>query len=579
MRNFNVFLAVIAVLAASCSRELTDETGIPSGQKILKSSPVGDVVGKMVVGYQGWFSCSGDGSPRNVWSHWAATGTIPAPGNQTFELWPDMREYARGFQTGYANLGNGSPAQLFASYDDNVVDKHFQWMQTYGIDCAAVQRFGSVLGDATMKAQRDGIATKVRNAAQTYGRKFYVMYDISSWTNFQSEIKTDWTNVIKGSLDLLASGSYAKQNGLPVVCIWGIGLANRPGDVTSWTEVINWFKGQGCYVIAGTPREWRTDATNLPAYTAANMVSPWTVGGFSGTGGADSYASSTMQPDRDYCNANGLDYQPVAFVGFAWSNWNGGTRNSIPRIHGDFMWRQFYNIRNQGIPNVYVAMFDEYDEATAIAKAAENSSMIPTDQYFLTLDADGTAVSSDFYLRLANDGAKMIKGQTGLVSEHPTSHDGSPGGAIYMDNCDASTGWISANTLSVYTADKKEGTGCLQSVGSGTGEFKKVFSPIYNSGATVATGKLQFWYYVSDITKFNADNQIELGSGGAADVNEYNWSIGTLVNGWNLITKTFSSAGTTGGTPDLNAINWIRIYHFKTASITTRIDAVQILNN
>jgi len=97
-------------------------------------------------------------------------------------------------------------------------------------------------------------------------------------------------------------------------------------------------------------------------------------------------------------------------------------------------------------------------------------------------------------------------------------------------------------------------------------------------GATVATGSVQFWYYVSDITKFSASNQIELGSGGGPDIKEYNWPVGTLVNGWNLITKTFSSAGTTGGTPDLNAINWFRIYHAKTGSITTKVDAIQILH-
>jgi len=67
-------------------------------------------------------------------------------------------------------------------------------------------------------------------------------------------------------------------------------------------------------------------------------------------------------------------------------------------------------------------MFDEYDEATAIAKAAENSSMIPTNQYFLTLDADGVKVSSDFYLRLTQDGAKMIKKEAALQENHPTAH-------------------------------------------------------------------------------------------------------------------------------------------------------------
>jgi len=123
---------------------------------------------------------------------------------------------------------------------------------------------------------------------------------------------------------------------------------------------------------------------------------------------------------------------------------------------------------------------------------------------------------------------------------------------------------------------KKEGSGSLQSVGSGTDEFKKVFTPI-NSGASAGTGSIQFWYYVSDVTKLGTTNQIEIGSGGGPDVQEYSWNIGALVNGWNLITKPFSSAAITGGTPNLNAINWFRVYHQKTASITTKIDDLRII--
>ncbi len=67
-------------------------------------------------------------------------------------------------------------------------------------------------------------------------------------------------------------------------------------------------------------------------------------------------------------------------------------------------------------------MFDEYDEGTAIAKAAEDKSMAPTDQYFLTLDADGVHVSSDFYLRLVGDGNRMVKGEIPLQKQHPTKH-------------------------------------------------------------------------------------------------------------------------------------------------------------
>jgi dienelactone hydrolase len=148
----------------------------------------------------------------------------------------------------------------------------------------------------------------------------------------------------------------------------------------------------------------------------------------------------------------------------------------------------------------------------------------------------------------------------------------------YLDHCDVTTGWSGANPLTINTTDKKEGSGSLQSVGSGTDEFKKVFTTPYNAvGVTAAAGSIDFWYYVSDITKLSSSNQIEIGSGGASDVNEYNWNIGTLVNGWNHIHKTFSSAGITGGTPNLAAINWFRIYHSKTASITTKVDGIQIL--
>lgn len=102
---------------------------------------VSDVVGKLVVGYQGWFAIPGDGSPRGIWTHW---GNPPSPGyrNITFELYPDMREYTRTYQAG--NLGNlgsatGPPARLFSSWDDSSIDLHFRWMQTYGIEVAALQ--------------------------------------------------------------------------------------------------------------------------------------------------------------------------------------------------------------------------------------------------------------------------------------------------------------------------------------------------------------------------------------------------------------------------------------------------------
>lgn len=409
-------------------------------------STSGDIIGKVIVGYQGWFDAPGDGAPANTWVHWA-NGSTPGPGNQNFEIYPDIREYTTLFGTNYADFGNGTPAKLFSSYTTQTVNKHFEWMQTYGIDGAAVQRFGGELADPNRKAQRDSVTTKVKTAAEAYGRKFYIMYDISGMgSDFGTRIESDWTNTIKGSLNLLSSPAYAKQNGKPVVCIWGMGINDgaHPGDAATCINIINWFKNEGCYVIGGVPTYWRDcdnpnpfapdpAATNdsktgfQNVYKTFHMIQPWLVGrirGMTGAGSADNFKTYIIGPDFEYCKANGMDYAPVIFPGFAWSNMRNGLspKNEIPRTHGDFMWNQAYNAATLGIASAYIAMFDEYDEGTAIAKAAEDSSMIPTNQYFLTLDAEGVHCTSDFYLRLTGDITKLLKGQIQKTSTHPTPH-------------------------------------------------------------------------------------------------------------------------------------------------------------
>ncbi|MGE5550543.1 MAG: glycoside hydrolase family 71/99-like protein [Bacteroidota bacterium] len=385
-----------------------------------------DVVGKVIVGYQGWFNCAGDGSPVNSWKHWSNGGT-PGPGNIKIELYPDTREYTSLYSTNFAKLGNGQPAKLFSSYNDQTIALHFQWMQQYGIDGAALQRFGTEITGGSFKTQRDSIAVKVKTNAEITGRKFYIMYDTSGMpaAGFDTTIKNDWISTIVGTLDLTSSPAYAKHEGKPVVCIWGLGFndTKHPGDATQCINLINWFKSQGCYVIGGVPTYWRESTGDSKpefqaVYKAFNMIEPWLVGRITNS----DYKTDVISADWSYCKANGLDYAPVMFPGFAWSNWNGGAPNAIKRNHGDFLWRQAYNAVSFGIPSGYIAMFDEYDEGTAIAKAAEDASMIPTDQYFLTLDADGVHCSSDFYLRLAGDLTKMIKRQIPLTSSHPTAH-------------------------------------------------------------------------------------------------------------------------------------------------------------
>lgn len=121
------------------------------------ASPVGDVVGKVTVGYQGWFACPGDGAPINGWWHWSRDMSLPpSPDNTTIASWPDMREYEHTYPTAYANLNGGGPATLFSSWDDQTVDTHFRWMAEHDCDTAALQRFNPFGGEG---ATRDGTRT------------------------------------------------------------------------------------------------------------------------------------------------------------------------------------------------------------------------------------------------------------------------------------------------------------------------------------------------------------------------------------------------------------------------------------
>lgn len=414
-----IILAAITLLSAGCSkdREEGPAPGPPPDEnpnpQVPGNSPVGDVVGKITVGYQGWFACAGDGSPINCWWHWTQDWSrTPSPTNKGMKSWPDMREYETTFQTSFANLGNGQPATLFSSYTQQTINTHFLWMQQNDIDCAALQRFNP---NGMEGPVRDAITLRVKNAAEQYGRKFYIMYDATGWSSMQSEIKSDWTNKMKV---YTSSPAYARQNNKPVVAIWGFGFndSNHPWSAAVCTDVIKWFKDQGCYVIGGVPRGWRTGTAGsrpgyLNMYHTFNMLSPWLIGAIGNVEGADQIYRDFMLMDQAHCTANGIDYQPCILP---------GDLQERQRAHGDLMWRQFFNVSQLGCQGIYISMFDEYNEGNQIAKTAETSAMVPAGSGFFALDEDGTACSSDYYLRLTSDGGKMFKGEIPATAIRPT---------------------------------------------------------------------------------------------------------------------------------------------------------------
>jgi hypothetical protein len=377
-------------------------------------SSAGDVVGKVTVGYQCWFACTGDGAPINCWWHWSSDEAVapsPTNNNVTIKDWPDMREYTTSFETLYANLGNGSQEALFSDYDQQTVNEQFKWMQQHGCDTVALQRFNPNTSEGPT---RNTNALEVMSAAQSTGRKFFIMYDTTGWFAMTNQMIADWQNVIIGQLHLTNSSNYARQNGKPVVAIWGLGYddSNHPWPAAQCTAVVNAFKNAGCYVIGGVQRAWRTaNSSYLPTYQAMNMIQPWLIGSIGSPSDAQSYYTGTMQADQAYCGANGMDYQCTILPG--------DVSVSGQRDNGLTMWQLFYDASLVGCQGLYISMYDEYGEGNNIAKSAENPSMDPVGGGFLDLDQSGDYCSSDYYLRLTDAGGEMFKGQRPQSSTIP----------------------------------------------------------------------------------------------------------------------------------------------------------------
>jgi hypothetical protein len=105
---------------------------------------------------------------------------------------------------------------------------------------------------------------------------------------------------------------------------------------------------------------------------------------------------------------------PTAFPGFSWDNMRNAKpgATNIPRRKGEFYWRQFAIFRSLGIRTVFVGMFDEVDEGTAIYKVANE---IPVGRYFVTYEG----LPADYYLKLTGAATRMIRGETPLSEKIP----------------------------------------------------------------------------------------------------------------------------------------------------------------
>jgi hypothetical protein len=136
---------------------------------------------KVLCGYQGWFRAGGDRGA--VWDHWNRDWSTPPRTNAldmlTFDMWPDESEYTHKYAVPGFTYPGGAQAYLYSAQDQQTIDKHFDWMQEYGIDGVVVQRFVTQTPPDNVQAWKTNVLRYVRAAAIRTGRVSCLKYDIT----------------------------------------------------------------------------------------------------------------------------------------------------------------------------------------------------------------------------------------------------------------------------------------------------------------------------------------------------------------------------------------------------------------
>ncbi len=395
--------------------------------------------GLVMAGYQGWFRADGDGS-GNGWGHFGRNGKFDAEHN-TIDFWPDVTEYEKTYKTSFKDA-DGNAAEVFSSVDKSTTELHFKWMKEYGVDGVFMQRFfGVTRGYKNSNKSQDIILRNAIEAAKKNERAIAVMYDLSGLKadgEDCSSVIEDWKMLVD-ELKVTSQGenqTYLFHNGKPLVAIWGVGFPDRPYETRKIgiNRLIDFLKNDpvygGCSIMLGVPtyfRELNKDCLPDPylheVIKSVDIVLPWMVQRFT------PLVHKPMDHIRDHVIAdikwtkeNGVDYVPIAYPGFSWRNLSLSNKGlarhtaygAIPRLGGAFYWDQISAIISAGADMIYVAMFDEIDEGTAIMKVSDTP---PNSDKAHFVDNDG--VPSDHYLWLTGLGAKMLRKEIPFSIEMP----------------------------------------------------------------------------------------------------------------------------------------------------------------
>ena len=373
--------------------------------------------GLVMAGYQGWFNTPDDGSGRG-WHHYNGPKGF-RPGSCSIDFWPEVSEYKKLYKTEFT-FEDGKPASVFSSYDESTVELHFKWMNQYGLDGVFMQRFVSEIRNESGLKHFNKVLNSAMKAANKYERAICVMYDLSGMKpGEEGLLLKDIAEIARqySIKDHVKNPSYLYHNGKPLVTVWGVGFNdNRRYGLKEAERIIDGLKLQGFSVMLGVPTQWRElkgDTESDPhlhqLIRKCDIVMPWFVGRYN----ENTYPKfqKMVEADIQWAKKNQVDYAPLVFPGFSWGNMKGQDHNSfIPRNKGSFLWKQLMGAIRAGAEMIYVAMFDEVDEGTAIFKCAKK---VPVgESIFIPVEEE---VESDHYLKLVGEAGKILRKEKAMA--------------------------------------------------------------------------------------------------------------------------------------------------------------------
>ena len=399
----SILLLVLITASSSCTKEVRYDS----------------YKGLVMAGYQGWFAAEGDESNRG-WYHYgfrlgADSTTI---GFASVDFWPDITEYTKKYMAPF-KMPDGSDAYLYSAYDEESVDLHFKWMKEYGLDGVFMQRFVTETKRPAGKRHFNKVLENALKAAKKYDRAIGVMYDLSGCQPDDMQVLLDdWKELesLFSLSDRKVNPTYIWHNKRPMVTVWGVGFTgNRKYSVADADQMIAQLKkDHNVSIMLGVPYFWRTldrDTDSIPLLhelikNHVDVVMPWAVGRYNN----DNYDSVAegLPEDIKWCEENNVDYVPLVFPGFSWGNLRRRHEiyDQIPRLKGDFLWKQVSAAKKAGAVSLYVAMFDEIDEGTAIFKCAEEGKLpLFGENRFIGIEE---GLGSDYYLWLVGQAANWF---------------------------------------------------------------------------------------------------------------------------------------------------------------------------